>query len=889
MNANHTPRPPRLADRLLGWFCAPHLLEEVQGDLHEEFDYQVGRVGMTKARLRYWRDVLGFARPFAIQRKKTTFPPSPFFHFPMLRSYLTIALRTLWRSKGYTAVNVVGLSVAFCICVYLFLTVYHQFSYDSFHRDGERLFLSYVFSNDPERPNAAREMPVPFAPTLKAEFPEVEGAVRVMWAGRSLNGLAYGEKYLEKPLTLTDPDFLNVFSFPLLAGNRQTALREPGNIVLSESTAKALFGNQDPLGKGVAVGGEDNRKTYTVTGVLADAPLNSSVHYDALIRVENLPDYPAAKDDWGTFNHLVFVKLAPRADKAAVEKRLKPFVAKYFPSTLENLAKRGAKSDAQGDVFAVRLEPISKIRVGSVIAKGPPAALLYALVGVGLFILLIACFNFINLSIARSFIRAREVGVRKTLGARKGQLFTQIWGEATLVCLVGLVAGVMLAYLLLPAFNATFNADLHLSFALRPGPVAVVVGMFALVTGIAGGYPAWQMARFNPVAVLKGKLTLKRPGFLRNALLVTQFAMATLLACCTLVAVRQFDHLRQMPTGFAQEEVISIPVGKLGRSGNGRQILQRLRDRLAGDPTVLGITGTGGSLGKGKDRSTSRSNVSFTHRGKQYNTDWLLVDPGYLKTLNIKLLAGRDFNPAHTADSTSGVIITQSLARKLGEKNPVGTLFDDDSPGPIIGVIPDIYLYALTDQPQPVALHVSKDEPINYVLVRVAPQSLAGSMEKLKTVMHEVAPGAEFMGSFLDENMDALYREEEMIAQVFGLAAGVALVLSCLGLFAVALLVIEQRTKEIGIRKVLGASVAGIIIALARGFLKLAAVALVISLPLAWLLVRQWLANYPIRAELSPWLFAGTGVAVLLTVLGTVSFQTLKAALANPVKSLRSE
>ena len=889
MKPDHTPRPPRLADRLLGWFCAPHLLEEVQGDLHEEFDYQVHRVGLPKARLRYWHDVLGFAKPFAIRRKQTPYPPPSFFHFPMLRSYLTIALRTLWRSKGYTAINVAGLSVAFCICVYLFLTVYHQFSYDSFHRDGDRLFLSYVFSNDPERPEAAREVPVPFAPALKAEFPEVEAAVRVMWGGRSLNGVAYGEKHLDKALTLTDPDFLDVFSFPLLKGDRQTALRQLGNIVLSESTAKALFGGQEPLGKGVTVGGEGNRKIYTVTGVLADAPLNSSVQYDALIRLENLPGYQAVKDDWQTFNHPVFVKLAPHADKAAVEKRLKPFVAKYFPSTRENLEKRGAKPDAQGDVFAVRLEHISKIRVGSVIAKGPPAALLYALMGVGFFILLIACFNFINLSIARSFIRAREVGVRKTLGARKGQLFTQIWGEATLVCLIGFVAGAGLACLLLPAFNATFNADLNLAFVLRPGPVAVVVGMFALVTGIAGGYPAWQMARFNPVAVLKGKLTLKRPGFLRNSLLVTQFAMATLLACCTLVAVRQFDYLRRLPTGFAQEEVISIPVGKMGRAGNGRQLLQRLRDRLAGDPAVLAVTGTGGSLGKGKDRTTSRSNVSFTHRGKQYTTDWLLVDYDYLKTLNIKLLAGRDFNPAHTADSTAGVIITESLARKLGEQNPVGTLFDDDSPGPIIGVIPDIYLYALTNQTQPIALHISKEEPINYALVRVAPQSLAGSMEKLKAVMQEVAPGTEFLGSFLDENMDALYREEEMIAQVFGLSAGIAVVLSCLGLFAVALLVIEQRTKEIGIRKVLGASVGGIIVSLSKNFLKLAAVALVIALPLAWFVMRQWLENYPIRTGLSPWLFAGIGVAVLLTVLGTVSFQSIKAALANPVKSLRSE
>jgi ABC-type antimicrobial peptide transport system permease subunit len=308
---------------------------------------------------------------------------------------------------------------------------------------------------------------------------------------------------------------------------------------------------------------------------------------------------------------------------------------------------------------------------------------------------------------------------------------------------------------------------------------------------------------------------------------------------------------------------------------------------------VLGVTGSGVNLGKGKDRITARSVIGFTYRGRNVATDWLTVDYDYLKTLDIKLLAGREFDPAYASDSVGRVIITESMAKMLGEKDPVGKLFgDDNDPGnkhQVIGVVSNFHLYSVTDEALPITMRLSHTEPIRYVFVRVAPQSLAGTMDKLQRVWKEVAPQAEFMGSFLDQNVDAWYEEEERLSQVFSVAAGLAIALSCLGLFAVALLVIEQRTKEIGIRKVLGASITGIILTLSKGFVKLVLIALALALPLAWFLVQQWLKHYPVRTEVSGWVFAGVGVAALLIALGTVSFHTFKAALANPVKALRSE
>jgi ABC-type antimicrobial peptide transport system permease subunit len=421
--------------------------------------------------------------------------------------------------------------------------------------------------------------------------------------------------------------------------------------------------------------------------------------------------------------------------------------------------------------------------------------------------------------------------------------------------------------------------------------LALIVLVIALVTLVAGGYPAWQMAAFNTVDVLKGKITTKRPGALRNALIVTQFTLSCLLTCCTVIAFQQVGYLRQSPLGFDKEQVISLPVGN---QVNGRQVLQRLRNKLANDPTVLAVTGTDVNLGQGKDRVSSRSTMGFSYKGRSISTDMLLVDFDYLKTLKIKTVAGRDFNRAYATDSVNRVIITQSLARMMGVANPVGTLLGDDNDttgtkSQIIGVIPDFHLYSVADEANPITIHLSNTETIRYIFIRVSPQSLAGSMEKLKKVWTEVAPQAEFMGSFLDENVDAWYQNEEQLSQILGLAAGVAILLSCIGLFAIALLMIEQRTKEIGIRKVMGASVPGIVLLLSRNFVRLVLIALGIAIPLAWFGMQSWLTNYTHRIDISPWVFIVVGLSAILIALLTVSFQSVKAALMNPVKSLRSE
>ncbi len=806
----------------------------------------------------------------------------------MFRNYLKIALRTLWKHRTHSLINVLGLSVAFASATLLFLTAYFEWSFDRFHADADRIYRTNFLIQDPKGPERSTSMPYPLAPTLKQAYPEFESITRYQEGNGSVQ---YGDRQLEKEIDGVDPDMLTMFSFPMREGNAKTALNSLSSIIITEKMAKDVFGQDAPMGKTLRVNGSGGLKAYIVTGIIADAPLNSTLRFDAFVRIENQPAYQDSKDRWDNTNHTVFVKIAATGSQQTAEQRLKPFSQTYFRTAIDDLKKMGARPDERGELFSIRLQPLVDVHFDTGAAQGAGSSRMYVytLLLIGLFILAIAAINFVNLTLARSFTRAREVGVRKSLGAVRGQLFTQLWGETLLTCGLGLTIGLVLTAVLRGPFNVLFSTKLALSSLLQPATLVVTLVAFLVMTLLAGGYPAWVMTRFQTVQVLKGTVKTGKSGLLRNGLIITQFAIACLLISSTFVVLRQINYLRNASLGFNKEQIISIPVGN---EVTGNYALSQLRNRLANNPGVVSVTGTSINIGRGLDGGSSRSQVGFTYKDREISSNWLRVDYDYLQTLGIKLLRGRDFSRQCATDSSTAVIVTASFAKELGEKEPVGTFFQTDSAGTkyqIVGLVPDFHLYALRDKIAPIVMHLHQTDDVQYLMVRVMPRNMVAMLETLKRDWRQIAPKSDFQGSFLDENTDRWYRKEERLSQMFSLASGIAILLSCLGLFAIALLTIEQRTKEIGVRKVLGASVTSIVTLLSGDFLKLVLVAIVIATPLAWYAMHQWLQDFAYKTDLEWWVFAGAGVLAIGIAFLTVSFQSVKAALMNPVKSLRSE
>ncbi len=807
----------------------------------------------------------------------------------MLRSYLKIAFRTLWKHKTHSLINVVGLSVAVATCLLLFLTASYQFSFDRFHLKGDRIYqLYYTSTNRDGVEEKNGSMQYPLTPALRAEFPEIRSITRVKGGG---GGIRYGEQTFAKSVKTVDADFLTMFTFPMVKGDAKTALNDLNNVVISQNMADDVFGKVDPMGKTLLINQDGTWRNFVVTGVLTDHPENSSEQYEALVRTEIGPSYTEVKDQWGASDHSVYVELAENTDPEVIEKRFEVFVQKYQGGNLTDRNKQGYAKNSRGQQLSLLLLPLSEVHFTTdlVSGNGISKTYVYTLLLIGLFILAIACINFINLTIAQAVTRAREVGVRKSLGAGQGQLFAQIWGETGLLCLVSLLLGLGLAYGLLPQFNKLFRANISLQNFLTPQALLATGLGFVGITLAAGGYPSWFVTRFNVVQVLKGKIKLGKPGILRNSLIVTQFTIASLLIGCTLVMVQQLKYLRERPIGLNQEQVISLPV-RMDTDGN--TVLRQMRNQLANQPSVLAVTGSGVNIGNGLDGSSSRHMYGFDYNKRPVLCDWLRVDFDYLKTLDIKLLQGRDFSPQFGTDTSASVLVSQSFAKMMGEKNPVGKFIQPDSAKgkfQVIGVVNDFNLYSLHEKAEPIVLHVQPQKALRYVLVRVRPDNLTGSMEIVKTAWLAVNPKAEFNGSFVSENTDRWYRREQRLSSIFTTAAGIAILLSCMGLFAIALISIEQRTKEIGVRKVLGASVGSIVALISSDFLKLVLVAILLATPLAWWFMSRWLADFAYKIDMPWWVFGLTGLMAVLIAFATIAYQSIRAALMNPVKSLRSE
>ena len=809
----------------------------------------------------------------------------------MIRNYFLTAWRNLRKNKLNASVNILGLTVAFVCCILLFLTVYRELSFDGFQVNKDGLYKVYSVGHKPAGDEKGDAMSYPMGPAIRDE---VQGAARVSSIMNGGAGIRYRGKEIDRGISLVDNDFFSMFSFPVLMGDKVAPLGDPGKVVISESMAKAVFGDEFPIGKmaGVKIGGK--WRDLMVSAVIAEAPDNSSIRYSILARIELQSNYAALKNVWDAQHHPVYVQAAPGVTRQQLEKGLQQMAKKHRLFNEEELKSKGYRRDSSGDYAAFRLLPFRDLHFDVELGTGNAISkpYLYILIVIAIVVVVIACFNFINLNVARALTRAREVGVRKTIGAGRKHIFFQLWTESLLLCLFAIIAAVALALAVLDTFNTLFTEKLSLRTLLQPSVGVVTLAGVLFVSLMAGGYPAWLVSRFQVVEILKGKVAISRQSWLRNGLITLQFVMASLLIVGTVVIYSQFEHMRTASLGFEQESVISIPVR---RPENTERLLGEMRAKLHSQPQVVAMTGSSVNIGIGQDNSQSEQTIGFDWQGKSIETNMVVVDYDFLKTMDIKPLAGRDFGreyPLDTSAVQNNVVVSESMARQFGVKDAVGLSFYSDSAKPkwnIVGVIPDIRLYSVREKPEPLTLQIRKGQALNYILVKVRTDNPLRAMELVSSVYKALEPDNGTRPTYLTENTRRWYEREQRLSSIFGSAAFIAILLSCLGLFAIVSLVMEQRRKEIGVRKVLGATIGQITGLLSADFLRLVALAFVLATPLAWFFLNKWLDNFSYRVSIGWWIFPLAGVATLLIALVTISVQTVRAALANPVKSLRTE
>ncbi|WP_295126747.1 ABC transporter permease [uncultured Chitinophaga sp.] len=805
----------------------------------------------------------------------------------MIRNYFKLAWRNIWKSKGTSTINVTGLAVAVAAALLLAVTAHFQLSFNNFHENGASIYQVFELENKAEGATPKSNMPMPLQDVIKQDMPEVELSTRFLGGGAHYR---FGAKNGSMGIRFVDPDFFRIFSFPIIAGSK-TPLDERSNIVISEKSAVKWFGTKDVVGKQVSLKLGDTWNSYTISALIQDAPMNSDLTFGALMLIENHPSYASNKDVWTNYSTEIFVKLADNATTEGLEKHSQAVVNKYYADDLVKLKRDGAKPDADGYIKKFGGIPLSDIHFNNVSGTGGDIkrTVPYLLLLIAGFVLFIACINFINLSVARAFNRAKEIGMRKTMGALRLQLIVQLWGEAVLICLIALALGIGLTAVLMKGYNAWLRVPLTMSMIIQPTILLSIFLVFVVMTLVAGVYPALVMTRINTVQALKGSVKPGRKQYVRNSLIVVQFAFSALLICCTLVAWQQTNYLRSKPLGFNKEQVISMPLaGEMGRD----VLMGLLRNKLAAQPGILGVTGADNNMGLGRDGSSMNSVISFDYNDREVYTHWLCVDYDYLQTLGIQLVAGRDFSREMASDSTA-IVINETMAKQLGDKDLVNKFIKFDEDGEqhqVIGIMKDFNFKSLNRKIEPLSLNMTEGaRNVSYAFVKVQPNDLPASMARVEKAWAEILPGAEFRGSFLDENVNRQYNEEKRMTQLFVAGAIITIIISCMGLFAIAIMAITQRTKEIGIRKVLGSSVAAIVVLLFRDFLKLVIVAIVIATPLAWYAMGQWLNGFAYNVGLQWWVFVLAGLSAIIIALFTVSIQSVKAALANPVKSLRSE
>ncbi|NEN24284.1 FtsX-like permease family protein [Cryomorpha ignava] len=784
----------------------------------------------------------------------------------MLKNYFKIAFRNLWKQKGYSALNIFGLAIGIACASLIFLWVQDEVSFDDYFANKADLYKIKTFLADKNSINTYDATSGLLAANLSADIPGVENSARSSVISQKL--FSINEKNLNAKGNYVDPAFLDMFELKFLKGSPSTAFNQLYSVILTQNLANRIFGSTDNvIGKSVKINTE---KEYVVSGIIEDLPDNMSFEFEWLLPFKVYEQENNWLEYWASIGVNTYAELEPKTDITAINKTLYNYIS----------------TKHKGSIMKMSLYPMSRWRLYDTFENGKEITgrikyvKLFSLIA--WIILIIACINFMNLSTARSQKRAGEVGIRKVLGAGKNRLIFQFMSESIITALIATLLAVLLIYISLPFFNILVEKELLVNF-FDPLHLSSLLSITLLCGVISGIFPAYYLSSFKPVKVLKGlKIKEGSARWVRKGLVVAQFSVSVILIISTILIYQQIQHIKDRNLGFDKEHLVYASV-----NGNIQKNFDPIKNELLQSGFVDNVSmSTNTPLDKGS------SAANFSWQGKNPENQVMItyegVTPDYLKTMGISVKTGRDFYANTDADSTN-IIVNQAFADVVGNKNIVGSTIQwENEPLTVVGVVNDFVYNNLYEKSSPLVLYASASG--NYLNIRFKRNTdLANALPALKNIMAQNNPSYPFEYKFADEQFEKSFKTETLIGELAGIFAALAILISCLGLFGLAAYTAEQRTKEIGVRKILGASVQGLTASLSLDFLKLVGLSCIISFPFAWWIMDDWLQNYAYRINIDWWVFAIAGLAAVLIALLSVSYQAIKAAIANPVKSLRTE
>lgn len=793
----------------------------------------------------------------------------------MFRNYLIVAMRNLQKKKSYSIINIIGLAIGIACCILIFLYVQNELSFDKYHENADRIYRLVLERHAAEMMSLDVSAPPPLAPAMTNDFTHIIHAVRFLNTDNPTPLVSQGDKrFYERHFFFVDPNVFDVFTIPFLQGDPKKSLQNPNSIVITEETARKYFGDENPLGKTFTF---NNTLDLEVTGVVQNLPSNSTLKFDFLASFSTLYGWLGREflDNWQNNLCQTYLLLSDNVSPDVLAQQLPGFIKKYLGE--DNSLKK------------INLQPLTRIHLYSYqdyqLPHGGDIRYMYLLSAVALFILIISCINFMNLSTAQSIERSREVGIRKVIGATKNQLIRQFFGETLLSTILALLIAIIMAELCLPSFNKLIGSDIAMNYSQNLNLWIGLIGLGLSVGFFSGSYPAFFLSGFQPIHTLKKRIRTSHSRVsLKQVLVIVQFTLTIILIIGTMVVNDQIRFMQNKQLGFDKDQVIVIPI----RDQILRQNPEPLKTELRQHPGILQVGASallpGGPVGRTRFRTEAAS------EGATMSMLW--VDYDFIKTLGIELIAGRDFSPEFQTDATEAVILNEEAIRQIGWSNPdeaIGKSFElvGSKKGKIIGVVRDFNVASLHRKIEPLVLH---EWPwLNYILVRVAAPHLPSILDDLKNTWQEFDPDHPFTYTFLDDRFDQFYKSEKQLGKISGLFSLLAISIASIGLLSLVAFDVEQRTKEIGVRKVLGASVANIVKIFTMGFVKLIFLANVIAWPIAYFVLKNWLQNLAYRINIGVITFLLCGALVLIIVLLTISYQSIKVALMNPIKTLRYE